>query len=135
MFSRRFAAWVGVGLLSVATIPTLAAPHLARYTAHTKPAAKAPVTKTPAKPAAKPAKAPAKPSAKHESKAVVARKPATPHAAPAKKPAPAKAVAASRPRPKSAAHGRRTARTTTRKGVTHVHSPTSASATAKKLFH
>src|SRR4051812_48745622 len=47
MFSRKFFAWVGVGVLSVATIPTFAAPHLAKL-ASRKPAA-ATVTKvTPA---------------------------------------------------------------------------------------
>ena len=39
MFSKRFFMWVGVGVLSVATIPTFAAPHLARLVAR-KPAAK-----------------------------------------------------------------------------------------------
>ncbi|MDB5323971.1 MAG: hypothetical protein JWN40_5602 [Phycisphaerales bacterium] len=48
MLSKRFFAWVGVGVLSVATIPTLAAPQLARL-AQRKPAApasKAVVTKS-----------------------------------------------------------------------------------------
>jgi hypothetical protein len=40
MFSKRFMTWVGVGVLSVATIPAFAAPHLARL------AARHPVTKT-----------------------------------------------------------------------------------------
>jgi hypothetical protein len=40
MLSKRFFAWVGVGVLSVATIPTLAAPQLARL-AQRKPAAPA----------------------------------------------------------------------------------------------
>jgi hypothetical protein len=52
MLSRKFVAWVGVGVLSVATIPTFAAPHLARLVAR-KPAPAA--TATPHKPtAAKP---------------------------------------------------------------------------------
>jgi hypothetical protein len=42
MLSKRFFAWVGVGVLSVATIPTLAAPQLARL-AQRKPA---PTSKT-----------------------------------------------------------------------------------------
>ena len=33
MLSKRFMTLVGVGVLSVATIPTFAAPHLARLTA------------------------------------------------------------------------------------------------------
>src|SRR2546423_1030430 len=51
MLSKRFFAWVGVGVLSVATIPTLAAPQLARLAARRPPApaSKAAVTKTPLK--------------------------------------------------------------------------------------
>jgi hypothetical protein len=88
MFSKRFFSWVGVGVLSVATIPAFAAPHLARLAAR-HPVAKttpnnkakpATATKLAAKPTAKPA---AKPAAKatplaHTSK-VVTRKTTTPH--------------------------------------------------------
>ena len=54
MFSKRFFMWVGVGVLSVATIPTFAAPHLARLVAR-KPAARTTAAHkaTPAKPVAK----------------------------------------------------------------------------------
>ena len=67
MLSKRFMAWVGVGLLCVATIPVLAAPHLARLARKpvtpakqvtpkvaTTSKAKAPVAK--AAPTTKPAK-------------------------------------------------------------------------------
>lgn len=37
MLSKKFVAWFGVGVLSVATIPTFAAPHLARLVSR-KPA-------------------------------------------------------------------------------------------------
>src|SRR3954464_7359985 len=47
MLSKRFFAWVGVGVLSVATIPTLAAPQLARLAQRKPaPASKAAVTKS-----------------------------------------------------------------------------------------
>jgi hypothetical protein len=47
MLSKRFFAWVGVGVLSVATIPTLAAPQLARLAARKPaPVSKAVVTKS-----------------------------------------------------------------------------------------
>src|SRR5438045_3233362 len=47
MLSKRFFAWVGVGGLSVATIPTLAAPELARLAQRKPaPASKAAVTKS-----------------------------------------------------------------------------------------
>jgi hypothetical protein len=47
MLSKRFFAWVGVGVLSVATIPTLAAPQLARLAARKPvPASKAVVAKS-----------------------------------------------------------------------------------------
>jgi hypothetical protein len=46
MLSKKFIAWFGVGVLSVATIPTFAAPHLAKLVAR-KPAPAA----APAKPA------------------------------------------------------------------------------------
>jgi hypothetical protein len=50
MLSKRFFAWVGVGVLSVATIPTLAAPQLARLAARRPaPAAKTTPTKAPLK--------------------------------------------------------------------------------------
>jgi hypothetical protein len=50
MFSKRFMAWVGVGVLSVATIPAFAAPHLARLAARHPVAKSTPNNKT--KPAA-----------------------------------------------------------------------------------
>ncbi len=63
MVSRRFLAWVGVGLLGVVTIPALAAPHLARLVARKpavakvkEPKAKRAVVK--AAPATKPATRP-----------------------------------------------------------------------------
>ena len=51
MLSRRFFAWVSVGVISAATIPAIAAPHLARL------AARKPLTTTPAQTPGK-AKAP-----------------------------------------------------------------------------
>jgi hypothetical protein len=84
MFSKRFMSWVGVGVLSVATIPAFAAPHLARLAAR-HPAAKTTTNNktkaTPAKLAAKPA---AKPAAKATTLTHVPPKPvtkttATPH--------------------------------------------------------
>jgi len=89
MFSKRFFSWVGVGVLSVATIPAFAAPHLARLAARHPVAAKTTATKakpaTPTKLAAKPnAKPAAKPAAKattlaHTAK-IVTKKSNTPHA-------------------------------------------------------
>jgi hypothetical protein len=52
MLSRRFLAWVGVGVISAATIPTLAAPQLAKLASRKPPAKTATVTKTPTKAAA-----------------------------------------------------------------------------------
>ena len=56
MLSRRFFAWVGVGVISAATIPTLAAPQLAKLASRKPPAKTATVSKTPTKGAAAAAK-------------------------------------------------------------------------------
>jgi hypothetical protein len=66
MLSKKFVAWVSVGVLSVATIPTFAAPHLARL------AARKGVTTTPTK--AAPAKAAT--ATKNDPKRLAAHKPA-----------------------------------------------------------
>src|SRR5207248_4288394 len=52
MLSRRFFAWVGVGVISAATIPTLAAPQLAKLASRKPPAKTTTATKTTAKAAA-----------------------------------------------------------------------------------
>jgi hypothetical protein len=140
MFSKKFLAWVGVGVLSVATIPTLAAPELARLaarhhatrtaTAHklthkktaTKTAAKAPVKKLAATPV------------KHKATALTAitkKKTTSTHAV---------KLHATRPT-------HTTAKTITHKPLTLIHKPVAAhktvalshkptpASTAKKLLH
>jgi hypothetical protein len=70
MFSKRFMSWVGVGVLSVATIPAFAAPHLARLAAR-HPVAKTTTTHNKTKPAA--TKLAAKPAPKPAAKPVAAK--------------------------------------------------------------
>ena len=81
MLSKRFFAWVGVGVLSVATIPTLAAPQLARLAQRKPaPASKTAVTKS-TKPTVKAAPAKAgtvkTTAVAHKSAAVPTKKAAT----------------------------------------------------------
>ena len=80
MLSRRFFAWVGVGVIGAATIPTLAAPQLAKL-ASRKPPAKTTTGKAPAKTALK---TPVKPTVKsaaltHRSNLASSKKLATSH--------------------------------------------------------
>ncbi len=78
MLSKRFFAWVGVGVLSVATIPTLAAPQLARLAARRPvPASKATVTKTPLKATPTKASAKATTAVAHKTAALPVKKTAT----------------------------------------------------------
>ena len=98
MFSKRFLALVGVGILSVATIPAFAAPHLARLTAR-KPAAKlatAHKAKPVAKAAVKPAAAAAKAAVPIDMKKTAAGHAAKPVVAKAKRPTAGKQVAVAR---------------------------------------
>jgi hypothetical protein len=89
MFSKSFFAWVGVGILGVATIPVIAAPHLAKFAARPAAAEKSVVAKAPVK--AKPAvAAKAKPAAATKSVA-----------------APAKLAAAARPAAKTTTTSRK----------------------------
>lgn len=76
MVSRKFWAMVGIGVLSVLTIPALAAPHLAKMVAR-KPAAVAKATPVKAKAPVK-----AKPTATKpvEVKAAAVKKVTPPHA-------------------------------------------------------
>jgi hypothetical protein len=155
MLSKRFFAWVGIGVLSAATIPALAAPQLARLAARKGVAAKTAVAKpTPVKAPTKAgavAKAAAKPiagKAAVKTTALVAHKPAV---APLKK-APVHAMAKA---PSKATSGRLASRsanaatlvhkpgTTVKKPAIAAHKPTvvktahkaTASSTAKKLLH
>jgi hypothetical protein len=159
MFSRKFFAWVGVGVLSAATIPTLAAPELARLAARHHPTRMATPHKVAHKTATKastkklaatPSKKPATTSAKKHT-ATPVKHTATALTAVTKKPTSTRAVKLHATRhvaAKTLTHKPAVAHkpvvahkpeTLTRKPVAHktvalTHKPTAAS-TAKKLLH
>ena len=161
MLSRRFFAWVGVGVISAATIPTLAAPQLAKL-ASRKPAAKtATATKTPTKTAAAAkltagakttAKAPVKTALKTSSKPTV-KSAALAHKTPASTSARKLATARTLSKATSPESGRLAARHADAVAKMNLGAPKapaahkpavapktlahkpSASATAKKLLH
>jgi hypothetical protein len=127
MLSKKFFAWVGVGVLSVATIPALAAPQLARLAAR-KPV---PAKTTPVKPAAKPvAKAAVRPVAKAPAATLASHKLAVMKTTAAHAKAPVKLHTLNK-KPTTLAH-KPVAKN--KKAVALAHKPT-ASATAKKLLH
>ncbi|HEY7116075.1 MAG TPA: hypothetical protein VH475_05795 [Tepidisphaeraceae bacterium] len=146
MLSKRFMAWVGVGVLSAATIPAFAAPHLARLAArHPAPAQNQ--TKPAATKAKTPPKSPqkAKPTAAAHPTALTSKKTVTTKA-PAQKLSRVQIRRGATSAGKPAAHKMTSV---TKKPTTLAHKPAAAhkplsasashkptaSATAKKLLH